>query len=158
MKSFKSIVIVGAIAAIVTHILLNMVGITTTADNFLRVLALTVLANLGFMWIVDMVLRIHSTRKELTAKMDAIQEMNRRTLIEVRPVCGALDESMGKAMKYVSLMEFVLDTCFKDEFDHFNDISKFTTKHQGYDDRINWDTWVIMYDGNPIAYSNGELK
>lgn len=158
MRSKKSIVIVAIIASIVTHILRNMAGFTTTTDNFLWVLALIILANLGFMWIVDMALWINNTRKELNAKMDAIQEMNRRTPVEVRPVCGSLDESMSKVQKYVSFMGFVLETCFKDEFDHFNDISKFTTKHQGYDDRINWDTWVIMYDGKPIAYSNGELK
>ena len=82
MKSFKSIVIVAIIAAIVTYILRKMAGITTTTDNFLWILALIVLANLGFMWIVDMVLRAYNTRKELNAKMDSIQEMNRRTIIE----------------------------------------------------------------------------
>lgn len=158
MKSFKSIVIVAIIATIVTYILRNVAGVTTTADNFLWVLMLTVLANLGFMWIVDSVLKIYSTQKELNTKFKELEEMNNRKPVEVRPVCGALDESMSKVTKYLSFMGFILDTCLKDEFTQFTDISKFTTKYQGYDARTDWDTWVIMYDGNVIAYSNGELK
>lgn len=158
MKSLKSIIIVAIFSGVVVKILSSMVGFHVTADNFVWATSLTALANLGFMYVVDMILRIRSTDKELKAKMDAITEMNERKPVQVRPVCGGLDESMGKVATYLSFTGFILDTCCNDEFKQYTDMSKFTTKYQGPDARTGWDTWVILYDGAPIAYSNGELK
>ena len=100
----------------------------------------------------------YKDNKALDAKFKELEEMSNRKPVEVRPMCGALDESMSKVTKYLSFTGFIIDTCLKDEFTQFTDLSKFTTKYQGYDARTDWDTWMILYDGQPIAYSNGELK
>ena len=81
-------------------------------------------------------------------------------MIQVRPVCGGLAEAMEQITEYETLDDFV-DYITKKliMFRHMK-ISKelFTTEPYGYDARIDWDTWIILYDGKPIAYSNGELK
>ena len=81
-------------------------------------------------------------------------------MIQVRPVCGGLAEAMEQIKEYETLNDFV-DYMTKKliMFRHMKiDKELFTTKPYGYDHRINWDTWIILYDGKPMAYSNGELK
>ena len=158
MKSFKSIVIIVIASAVVTSVLLSLAGFHVTADNFVWSTLLQILANLGIYYMVINIVQNYKYNKALDAKFKELEEMNNRKPVEVRPVCGGLDESMSKVTKYLSLTGFILDTCMKDEFTQFTNISKFTTKYQGYDARTDWDTWMILYDGQPIAYSNGELK
>ena len=81
-------------------------------------------------------------------------------MIQVRPVCGSLDEAMNQVSEFESLERFA-DHCYNEMKSVIGiDLDKelFTTEPYGYDGRINWDTWIILYDGKPMAYSNGELK
>lgn len=81
-------------------------------------------------------------------------------MIQVRPVCGGLAEAMDQVKEYENLNDFIDDVTKKlVMFSHMKiDRKKFTTKIYGYDARIDCETWIIMYDGKPVAYSNGELK
>lgn len=81
-------------------------------------------------------------------------------MIQVRPVCGGLAEAMDHVKEYETLNDFI-DDVTKEliMFTHMKiDRKKFTTEPYGYDARINWETWIIFYDGKPVAYSNLELK
>ena len=81
-------------------------------------------------------------------------------MIQVRPVCGGLAESMNQIIEYETMDDFAeYVTKELSMFSHMKVYKdKFTTKPYGYDARTDWDTWMILYDGQPIAYSNGELK
>ena len=83
-------------------------------------------------------------------------------MIQVRPVRGGLDEAMAQVKDFESLSDYA-DHIYNEHnwmFRNGKGVNKelFTTEPYGYDDRINWDTWIILYDGKPMAYSNGELK
>lgn len=65
-----------------------------------------------------------------------------------RPQRGSLEEAMKEVIEVSSLSELENKTTW----------TNLTTKFYCFDSRINWDTWIILSNGNAVGYANGELK
>lgn len=68
---------------------------------------------------------------------------------------GGLEESMETIIEVKDLNEIVKFLKAKEPGAYVGFLS---CKYYGFDDRINWDTWIVLDDGYPLGFSDGELK
>lgn len=89
---------------------------------------------------------------------DIVTQQNK--LILFRPHGGGtVWESMNKVTAVDSLADLKekLLNHYGYMREYLND-AEIKTKHYCYDDRINWETWIVLADGAVIGYTNEELK
>jgi hypothetical protein len=58
-----------------------------------------------------------------------------------RPLCGGLAEAMGKVKQFNSIKEMF--EFLVEEHNHAFEISNLYISYYGYDNRIDWDTYII---------------
>lgn len=70
-----------------------------------------------------------------------------------RPQTGGLAEAMEQVQEFDS--EEALLSYLTSRYKRYQEELVFRTEHQGFDERINWDTWHIILEGwGPCGYTN----
>ena len=71
---------------------------------------------------------------------------------------GGLEESLQTAFSVCSRQDIVdaYNTDFKKLAPQAT-VKNLTTKYQGYDDRIGWDTHMIRINGRPYGFTDGPI-
>jgi len=71
---------------------------------------------------------------------------------------GSLEESLQTVREVESLDDVRELLIWQVVLSLLPEYFKLTCRYYTYDKRINWQTWVILNDGLPVGFSNGELK
>lgn len=74
--------------------------------------------------------------------------MSRTMKHKFRPVRELLEEAMKNVVEFETLQELTALVT-----DDSKAIVEF--KHQGYDKRIGWDTYIVCVNGQAMGYTNG---